>query len=120
MSRWLFLLGAIIFEVCGTLALRASVDAPGWIAVVAVGYLAAFSLLGLTLRAGMPVAVAYGVWGAAGVALVALFGTVLFDEHLSFPALVGIGVIIAGVVLVETGTPATPESAASAPTDAPA
>lgn len=120
MSRWFLLAGAILLEVTGTLALRASVDAPAGIAVVVVGYLSAFGLLGLALRAGMPVAVAYGIWGAAGVALVALLGTVLFDEHLSGTALLGIAVIIVGVVLVETGAPPKPDVEHTAQTDSPA
>ena len=98
------LAGAIVAETSATLALRAAVDAPGWIALVVVGYLASFTLLGLTLRAGMPISVVYGVWGAAGVALVAAMGVVLFGETLSATAIVGIAAIILGVVLVETGS----------------
>lgn len=102
--KWALLTGAITAEVTGTLALRAMVDAAGWISVVIVAYTAAFALLGLALRSGMPIAVAYGIWGACGVALVALFGTMVFGESMSFPSIIGILVILAGVVLVEAGT----------------
>ncbi|GAA3956612.1 DMT family transporter [Gordonia caeni] len=104
MSRkWVLLACAIAAEVAGTLALRATVDRPALAAVVVVGYAAAYYLLALALRAGMSLGAAYGIWGALGVALVTLLGTVVFGETLSTVALLGIGVIIAGVVLVETG-----------------
>lgn len=110
MNRWLLLAGAILMEVTATLSLRAAIDRPGWLAVTVVGYASAFALLGLALRAGMSVAAAYGIWGACGVALVALLGMGIFDEELSATALLGITVIIAGVVLVETGHPREPAS----------
>ena len=69
MKKWLLLGGAIAAEVSGTLALRGAVDDAVWIPVVVAGYLVAFVLLALTLREGMPVGVAYGIWGASGVAM---------------------------------------------------
>lgn len=104
MRKWVLLGGAIIAEVAGTVTLRATVDQPGWVPVVVVAYAAAFTLIGLTLRAGMQIGVVYGIWGATGVALVAVLAMVIFDETLSIGALAGIAVIIAGVVLVETGS----------------
>lgn len=101
---WLLLSGAILAEITGTMSLRASVDSSAWMPLVPVAYLAAFVLLGLVLRAGMPIGVAYGIWGAAGVSLTALLGAVLFDEFLSGAGIAGIGLIIVGVVLVETGS----------------
>ena len=103
MNRWLLLAGAIVAEVIGTLSLRATVDQSAWIALVVVAYLIAFTLLGLTLRTGMAVGLVYGIWGAVGVALVALLSTVLFGERLSVPAMIGIAVIVIGVFVVETG-----------------
>lgn len=110
MRNWLLLAGAILAEVAGTLTLRATVEHPAWTPAVVVSYVLAFLLLGLTLRTGMPVGVVYGIWGASGVALVALLGTVLFDEMLSVGALIGIAVIIAGVALVETGSRPAPDA----------
>lgn len=109
MRKWFLLGGAIVAEVAGTLTLRATVDDPAWIPAVVIAYVTAFTLLGLVLRAGMKIGVAYGIWGAVGVALVAFFGMVVFGELLSATALVGIGIVIAGVVLLETGShPGTP------------
>lgn len=104
MRKWAYLGGAIAFEVLGTLSLRASVDHAGWIPLTAVAYAAALFLLALTLRERMPIGVAYGIWSAVGVALIAVLGVALFDERLSPARVLGLVVIVAGVVLVETGS----------------
>lgn len=100
---WLFLAGAIVVEVAATLSLRASdgFRRKIWLIPVVGGYLAAFALLSVSLSLGMPVGVAYGVWSACGVALVALLGKVLFAEPLTWVMGLGIGFIIAGVVTIE-------------------
>ena len=103
MKKWVTLVGAIGAEVTGTMLLRASVDDPRWAAGVVIAYICAFALLGLTLRWGMPIGIAYGIWGAVGVALTAILGTMLFDEVLGGRAVLGIGVIVVGVLIVETG-----------------
>lgn len=103
MRGWLILAAAIVTEVAATTALRATVDHAGWIPLVVVGYVTSFVLLAVTLRSGMRIGVVYGVWGACGVALTAVVGAMVFAEHLSVTALVGIGLIVVGVVLVETG-----------------
>ncbi|MBM7369459.1 DMT family transporter [Gordonia hydrophobica] len=110
MRKWLLLSGAIIAEVTATMLLRASIEHPVWTVGVVIGYVAAFALLGLTLRHGVAIGVAYGIWGAAGVALTAVFGAVLFDEVLSARAIVGVGVIVVGVLVVETSArPVSPD-----------
>lgn len=103
LKRWLLLIGAIIAEVLGTMCLRAAVDQPLFIIGVVIGYIVAFTLLGLALGQGIPIGVAYGIWAAAGVALVAILGAVLFGETLSFTAILGIVTIMAGVFIVQTG-----------------
>lgn len=104
MTAWLFLAGAIVTEVCATLALRAaSGGARGWYAAVVAGYFAAFSFLSLTLRAGLGLGVAYGIWTAVGVAATAVASRVLFGEPLTRGMVVGMGLIMAGVLLVEIG-----------------
>lgn len=100
---WVALAGAIIFEVIGTVGLRASEGFRHriWIIPVTVGYVASFYLLWLTLRLGMHVGIAYGVWTACGVALVAVAAKVLFDEPLTWLMGLGIALIIAGVLTIE-------------------
>ncbi len=115
MRPWLYLAAAIVTEVAGSLSLKAALEHPAFYAVVAVGYTTAFALLWLTLREGMPVGVAYGVWAAFGVALTALLSALIFGEALTPVMLVGIGLVIAGVLCVELGRhPRSKSSAATA------
>ena len=102
---WWTLAGAILLEVVATLSLRASdgLRKRAWIGPVAFGYLASFYLLWLTLALGMPVGIAYGVWTACGVALVALIARVLFAEPLTWVMVAGIALIVAGVLTIEMG-----------------
>ena len=104
MRRWALLLGAIATEVAGTLSLRAFQDHRGWLILVLAGYVTSFVLLARVLRAGMPVGVAYGIWGALGTAATAALASVLFDDPFTTPIMVGITLIIAGVLLVEFGS----------------
>lgn|SRR5699024_1870046 len=103
MKRWLLLVGAIIAEVLGTMALRAAVDTPLWVIGVVGGYAVAFTLLGLALGEGMPIGIAYGTWAAGGVALVAILGAAIFGETLSWLSIIGIVVLVVGVFLVQVG-----------------
>lgn len=100
---WWALAGAIGIEVLATLALRASdgLRKRWWAIPVVLGYAASFALLSVSLSLGMPVGVAYGVWSACGVALVALLARVLFAEVLTPMMVAGIGLIIAGVLTIE-------------------
>ena len=65
------------------------------------GYLASFYLLWLSLALGMPVGIAYGVWTACGVALVAVVARFLFHEPLTWVMTLGIALIVAGVLTIE-------------------
>jgi small multidrug resistance pump len=103
-QKWALLLGAIFTEVAATLSLRASQDHSAWLVVVIVGYVASFALLTFVLRAGMPVGVAYGIWGALGTAVTAVLAAVFFGDPFTWPIAAGIGLIIAGVLLVELGS----------------
>ena len=114
MRRWLLLAAAILSEVAGTLALRGFQDHRAWLAVLVPCFIASFVFLSRVLRAGMPVGVAYGIWGASGTALTAVLAAVLFDEPFTTPAVVGIGLIIAGVLLVEFGSPRDESGSAQA------
>lgn len=102
---WLALIGAMGMEVLATLSLRASdgFRRRAWIAPVAAGYLVSFYLLWVSLSLGMPVGVAYGIWTACGVALVAVAARVLFRDPLTWRMMAGIALIIAGVLTIEVG-----------------
>jgi small multidrug resistance pump len=100
---WWTLAAAILLEVVATLCLRASdgFRKRAWIVPVVVGYVASFYLLWLALSLGMPVGVAYGVWTACGVALVAVIARFLFKEPLTWVMGIGIALIVAGVLTIE-------------------
>jgi small multidrug resistance pump len=100
---WLALAGAIIVEVFATMSLRASdgFRKKVWIAPVIAGYLVSFWLLWVALALGIPVGIAYGVWSACGVALVAVIARLLFSEPLTWVMVLGIGLIVAGVLTIE-------------------
>ena len=104
LRRWLPLLGAIATEVTGTLSLRASQDHRAWLFLVVAGYTASFVFLTRVLRAGVPVGVAYGIWGALGTAITAVMAALIFGDPFTAPVVAGIGLIIGGVLLVEFGS----------------
>ncbi|GHH74203.1 DMT family transporter [Promicromonospora soli] len=112
MTKWLILAGAIVLEVTATLALRAAIENPWWSALTVIGYAGAFVALSLLLRLGAPIGVVYGIWAAAGVALTAVIASVVFGEPFTLTIGIGIALVIAGVILVETGhgTPAVKPS----------
>ena len=101
MKHWLFLGIAIVAEVTATSALKASAGFSRlWPpAVVVLGYGVAFYFLSLTLRT-VPVGVAYAIWSGLGVVLVALLSWWLFGQKLDLAALLGMGLIVAGVLVM--------------------
>lgn len=102
-AAWLWLGGGIITEATGSLSLRAAVDNPVFYLVVAVGFLLAFYCLARCLQAGFSLGAAYGIWGAAGVALTSTGSAIIYGEP--FTALMGAGIalIIGGVLCIEFG-----------------
>ncbi|AVF59943.1 DMT family transporter [Vibrio diabolicus] len=67
--------------------------------VVLIGYCIAFFLLSVTVKT-MPVGVVYAIWSGAGIVLVATVGYFVYGQRLDLPALVGIGFILTGVMIV--------------------
>lgn len=104
MKNWLLLAGAIVTEVTGSLCLKGALSYPALFIVVVIGYVASFVFLSLVLRRGMPLGVAYGIWGAIGVALTAVLSAALFHEPLTPVMIAGIVLIILGVLCVELGS----------------
>ena len=99
--KWVYLLLAIVSEVVATSALKSSESFSRlWPSVLTVvGYGVAFYLLSLTLRE-MPVWIAYAIWSGVGIVLVSLAAVVLFGQKLDLPALIGMGLIVAGVIVI--------------------
>jgi len=101
MNSWILLSAAILAEVIGTSALKASAGFSRlWPSLVVVaGYGTAFYFLSLALR-NIPIGVAYAVWSGAGIVLIAAIGTLVFKQKLDTPALIGMGLIVAGVLVL--------------------
>jgi small multidrug resistance pump len=102
--RWqalLFLLVAIVLELVGTTALKLSDGGakPRWYALVAAGYFGAFYFFSLALRV-LPVGIAYAIWAGIGIIGTVIIGRALFQQTLTPLAIVGIGLIVIGVTLV--------------------
>lgn len=99
---YLYLAVAIVAEVIATSALKASEGFSKTIPSIAVvvGYGVAFYCLSMTLKT-IPVGVAYAIWSGAGIALISIVGWVAFGQKLDLPAMLGMGLIIAGVVVLQ-------------------
>lgn len=101
MNAWLTLGVAIVAEVIGTSALKASEGFTRlWpSALVVVGYAVAFYCLSLVLRT-LPVGITYAVWSGLGIVLITLVAFVVYGQTIDLPGLLGMGLIMAGVVVL--------------------
>ncbi len=101
MKTWFILFIAILSETVATTALKASegftILFPS--ILVVSGYCLSFYFLSLTLRA-IPIGIAYAIWSGVGVALVTLFGFLIYDQKLDLAAVSGILLIMSGVVIM--------------------
>ena len=101
MSKWLYLTLAILSEVTATSFLKSSDGfTKFWPSViVVVGYCLAFYCLSLTLDT-IPIGVAYAIWSGVGIASLAVISVLFFDQKIDLAAVFGMGLIIAGVVVL--------------------
>lgn len=101
MKNYLFLIIAIVFETIATSALKSSEQFSKLIPsiITVVGYLGAFYFLSLTLRT-IPVGVAYAIWSGVGIILITLVGIFAFKQVPDLPAVIGLLLIIAGVIVI--------------------
>lgn len=97
----LFLVIAVVFEVIATSTLKATDGFTRFwpSAVTVAGYACAFYFLSLSVRT-MPVGIVYALWCGIGIVLVTLVGWVVLKQALDTPALLGMGLILAGVVVI--------------------
>ncbi|WP_295767495.1 SMR family transporter [uncultured Mucilaginibacter sp.] len=99
--KYLFLFIAIISEVIATSALKASDQfSRFWPSVlVVVGYASAFYFLSLTLKV-LNMGIAYAIWSGVGIVLISIAGVVIYKQKLDLPAVLGMALIIAGVLVI--------------------
>lgn len=98
---YIYLGVAIVAEVIATTALKASDSFTrlGPSVITVVGYALAFYFLSLTLRV-IPTGVAYAIWSGVGIVLISLVSWLYYQQRLDAPAIIGMGLIIAGVVVL--------------------
>ena len=99
--QYLILFAAVVFETIGTSALQASQQFSrlGPSVTVVVAYVISFILLGWALKF-MPVGIAYAIWSGLGIVLIAGIGYAVFGQRLDLPAVIGLALILAGIVVI--------------------
>jgi len=106
---YILLIFAIAAETVATSALQASQQftrvGPTLLAIV--GYAVALYLLGLTLKY-IPVGIAYAVWSGLGIVFIAMIGFAMFGQKLDTPAIIGTGMILGGIVVIQVFSDTTP------------
>jgi len=92
---------AIVLEVIGTTFLQKSEQFTKVLPTLVMGacYVGAFYFLSVVLKS-MPIGLAYAIWSGLGIVLISAVGYFVFGQTLDTPAVVGLGLIIAGVVVV--------------------
>ena len=110
MNNWVYLGLAIFSEVIATASLKSTEGFTRLVPsiVVLAGYSAAFYFLSLTLDTS-PIGVAYAVWSGVGVATIAIVSYILYDQKIDTAGVIGIGLIIAGVVVLRLFSESTAE-----------
>ncbi|MBW4982485.1 QacE family quaternary ammonium compound efflux SMR transporter [Mameliella sp. CS4] len=98
---YLFLAFAVLAETIGTTALQASQQFTRMVptAITVVAYAAAFYLLGIALKY-FPVGIAYAIWSGLGIVFIAVIGLAVFGQKLDLPAILGMGMILAGILVI--------------------
>ena len=110
MSNWIYLILAIISEVIATSSLKSTEGFTKlWPSIIVLlGYSAAFYFLSLTLDT-IPIGVVYAIWSGVGIAAIAVVSVLFFDQKLDTASYIGMGLIIAGVVVLRLYSDASVE-----------
>ena len=101
MNDWVYLFLAILSEVVATASLKSTegFTKPIPTIIVLIGYIAAFYFLSLTLDT-ISIGVAYAIWSGVGVATITVVSFFLYDQKIDLAGILGIGLIIAGVIVL--------------------
>tara|TARA_B100001564_G_C20537315_1_gene622653 strand:- start:200 stop:526 length:327 start_codon:yes stop_codon:yes gene_type:complete len=103
MKPYIYLVGAVICEVIGTMLLPLSKNFSKPIPSIAllIAYVLAFYLLTFALK-GIPIAIVYSTWAGLGVMLISILGNLLYGQSLQWQSILGLILIVIGVILVNT------------------
>ena len=101
MNHWLAIAIAIVAEVTATTALKASNEFTRlWPSLIVVaGYGVAFYFMTISMSV-LPVGIIYAIWSGLGIVLVSIIGWFVYKQALDVPAMIGMGLIILGVVVI--------------------
>ncbi|OIO69930.1 MAG: QacE family quaternary ammonium compound efflux SMR transporter [Zetaproteobacteria bacterium CG02_land_8_20_14_3_00_50_9] len=98
---YVFLGLAIVCEVIGTSALKATEEFTRWLpsVIVIAGYCGAFYFMTLVLRS-IPIGITYAIWSGLGIVLITIVGAVLYKQIPDLAAMIGMSLIVAGVIVI--------------------
>ncbi|ORF36580.1 SMR family transporter [Snodgrassella alvi] len=101
MNQWIFLSIAILAEIFATSMLKLSNGFTRLMPSICsiLGYIISFYSLAQTLKT-MPVGIAYAVWSGVGIVCVSIIAWIKFGQKLDMPAIIGIGLVLAGVIVI--------------------
>lgn len=101
MNHWLALGIAIVAEVIATSTMKSTNEFTRfWPSLVVVlGYGTGFYFMAISMRV-LPIGIMYAIWAGMGIVLVSIIGWLFYRQTLDLPAIIGIGLIVAGVVVV--------------------
>ncbi|MGE8496581.1 MAG: DMT family transporter [Pseudomonas sp.] len=108
MTGYIYLAIAIAAEVVATTSMKAvdGLNKPLPLLLVIGGYAIAFTMLILVVRT-IPVGIAYAIWAGLGIVLVSIAAMFIYDQRLDLPAVLGMGLIVSGVVVIQLFSRAT-------------
>lgn len=101
LKSYIYLLLAVLFETFGSTCLQASQQFTRfWPTLsVAFGFAGAFWFFSLVLKV-LPLGITYALWSGVGIILISASGALIFGQRLDLPALLGIGLILAGILVI--------------------
>ena len=99
---YIYLSFAVVFEVIGTAALKASetLTKPMPVVVMALSYMVTFFFMAQVMRY-LPVGVTYAMWSGLGIVLISFVSAFYFKEWLDIPAIIGLAMIFSGIVIIQ-------------------
>jgi len=102
MMHWLYLFGAILFEVMGTLSIKQTTltNSYYWGTAVAVFYIISFTLVGFAVKK-IDIGTAYAIWAGFGTAAITILGWLLFKEYMTIQKVIAVLLIISGSVMLK-------------------
>lgn len=109
MKQYLFLFIAIICEIVWATALKSTDQFTKLIPslITAITYIGALIFLSLAVKT-MPTGIAYAIWAGVGMVFIAILGVVFYKQHLDLPAIIGLILILAGVIIINVFSKSVP------------